>query len=302
MIHNLAPTIEWISNWIEKEGKTTHFSLWRALYDYGAGTSDMNPKLPKPPRETAPSLRYVTGCLGQLAESFTKLEQMEEFVFIVYRSDGDKGINNIYRMSNGRFVMETDKDAFRFITIGYIPPKILTQYQKEISRLAVFTTGQPEVWMRSLLLQKKVSGLVGWEKKVDPTWDVNWCVSYDEFSYSLLLQDEKTKKNHKVTTFKSENMIPAGLKLGLQRALKEEDKKAREQLWKKALDEAVAHILDEQWLVHPVPVHRHISHLIEMITHYLEQIRTIPAESENVSKVFSLFELWWIKERMRNAL
>jgi hypothetical protein len=293
MVHNLTPTIEWISQCIETERENeASLSLWRALYDYGQLEAAPKHNLPPLPEGAAPAVVYVTGdfsLLNSQSSLFHGIEKGDDLVYFTYGEGAEL------------YAQKRKEPVLRFLSVCYIPPQMLGSYQGQVDRMTVLTQGKLEVWMRPLFIQKKVSGLVGYEKSVDPRWGVSWSSSYERFSYSLLLQDQIPKDSPTTEIDKQRPEIPIGLRLGLQRAIVEEYDK-RNVLWNQVLDRIVMQLFDEDWLIHAYSIPEYIPILLEEVGYYVEQIRSIPAEEKYIDRVASHLELWWTKGEYVYAL
>jgi hypothetical protein len=295
MLNSVAPAIEWISARIESEvRKSASYSLWSALYYHHQSTPSL--KLPAPPMGAAPRLVYVAGTLkGFKNHLFSKIEQTDKIVFLVYDEEYLKDEHD-YR------VLASSEPVLRYMTICYIPVQLISNYQEDVHRITVFTEGKPEIWMRTLLAMRKVCGLVGWDKPVNENWQVNWLTSYESFSYSLLLEDQQRHSAEtRLPLLGDKQMIPIGLKLGLQRALKETNNRKRTELWLQTLDVAAAQLLDEYWIIHQPQIEHYLPQLIDKVIQYLEVVQSLPAGPENVNKAAVLMEQWWTMEEILYA-
>lgn len=295
MWNKTAPAIEWIMARMESDVRNAaSYSLWIALYYHNQAGANL--KLPAPPLGSAPRLVYVTGALtGFKNHFFSKLEQTDKIVFLVYTKENEGQLKEEYDYR----VLNSSETVLRYMTICYIPVSLISNYQEKLHRMTVFTQGKPEIWMRSLLTKRKVCGLVGWEKPINENWQVNWSASYESFSYSLLLEDQLLQKEEeKLPLLGDKNMIPIGLKLGLQRALKETNDRKKRELWTQTLDGAVAQLLDEHWLIHQPPIEHYLPQVLDKVITYLELVRNLPASSENVNRAWVLLEQWWTREEI----
>jgi hypothetical protein len=297
---SIISSIEWISERMESEAEPTSYSLWSTLYYEGLTKSQIQKNLPKPPDGAAPTIVFITGPLSAF-KSFKgplgKIGSQEAIVFLV--NSGKK--KEQLRSYPVCFVLESIEPVLKYITICYIPPNLIINYLDEIGRIAVFTTGKPELWMRPLLLKQKVFGLVNWGNRIEDDWKVKWSVVGDDFSYSLFLQDKSFVKAKKVSLIGDKNLIPVGLKLGLQRALKEDNPIKRLELWERAMDEAATQLLDEEWLLKQSPIDSYLPVLMEKVSYYLEVIRSISPDVTHLDQIIEMLELWCTWEVLKHA-
>ncbi|MCQ6274782.1 hypothetical protein JMM81_07335 [Bacillus sp. V3B] len=289
----MIPVIEWISNCIELErkSKNTTLSLWEELYDFGQTGDQARRNLPILPEGAASVVMYVTGTLDEIRQTrgpFQYMKEPNDLVFLIYGEEEQ-------RHENG-FTWKRPDPLLHYLTICYIPQNMVRFYQDELDRFIILTRGKPEIWMRSLLKKNKVAGLVGWAHKLDPTWHVSWSVSYLDFSYGLFLKDDfDGSRQVQKSVHRCPNM-PHGLKLGLQRALKEGDTQKKEQLWRQTMDQAAMQMLDEYWLLNGVAIKEFMPQLVRKVNDYYHHIRSIPSEEANVNRVEDFFQ-WWLQKR-----
>ncbi|WP_458413051.1 hypothetical protein ACNQFZ_19975 [Schinkia sp. CFF1] len=294
MMIDVGAVIEWISTCIEREqqGGPPTLSLWNELYSYGQLDENMNHKLPALPDGAAPLVVYVTGVLDEIRQRkgpFYHMQEPEDLIFMVY-GEGDKSLGG-----HGS-IMKCSSPLLRYVTICFVPFRVIKFYQSEIDRFVVFTHGKPEKWMHSLFLKKKVAGLVGWQHMIDDNWHVNWSVSYDDFTYGLFLDVADVQEAGKTEALMPQYPnTPVGLKLGLQRALKEGNSKLREQLWKQTIDRAAMQMLDEYWLLNHIEIKEFVPELMEKVRDYLYQIRSIPPQESNINRVGEFLK-WWLQK------
>ena len=293
MVNEVIPVIEWISNCIELERKSnnTTLSLWNELYDFGQIDDQARRNLPILPEGAAPVVVYVTGTLDEIRQTkgpFQHMKEPTDLIFLIYGEENQ---------SHGNSFTRTRKDPMlHYLTICYIPQNMVKYYQAEIERFIIFTRGKPEIWMRSLLKKNKVTGLVGWEHKLDPTWHVSWTVPYWDFSYAWFLKNDVDDSRQMKKSVHSTPNTPNGLKLGLQRALKEVNAEQKEQLWRQTMDQAAMQMLDEYWLLNGVSIKKFIPELVGKVNDYYHHIRSIPQEATNVNRVEDFFK-WWLRKR-----
>ncbi|MGR5962292.1 hypothetical protein ACT7DN_15515 [Bacillus paranthracis] len=92
--------------------------------------------------------------------------------------------------------------------------------------------------------------------------------------------------------------LPKGLKLGLQRALKEENIGSKERTWKQTIDQFAMQMLDEYWLLNGFSIQKFVPVLVEKVYNYHYFARNIPPQEECINQVECFFDTWLKKRRI----
>ncbi|MDA1800404.1 hypothetical protein [Bacillus cereus group sp. BY6-1LC] len=295
MDNKMVPVIEWISNCIELErnSNSATISLWSELYELGQIGRDFDRKLPPQPKDAAPLVVYVTGRLDEIQKRKGPFQYVKEPTNIIFLTFGETN-----HFSEIDAIWECPDPLLKYITICYVPPKMIKFYQEDLKKCVIFSLGKPEIWMRSLLKQKKVAGIVGWNHRIEDDWRLDWSVSYQEFSYELLLRNTSNTSSQTKRLVHSIPKLPKGLKLGLQRALKEEKIGSKERTWKQTIDQFAMQMLDEYWLLNGFPIQKFVPVLVEKVYNYHYFARNIPPQEECINQVECFFDTWLKKRRI----
>jgi hypothetical protein len=306
MIRDWQNVIQWISLNIEAAMmEKEEYSLWRALYDYGV--REIGPSLPVPPPSAAPAVVYISGkaeALQRIGGLLRLIDPDLEGAYLSYRTSpatnrewtgnaatGQPQVRQAAHPSWSYY--ESSEPFLLYLTVCYISPAVLNRYGDSIGKVTLVTSGRPEMWMKPLLEQRKVCGLVGWERSIDPAWEVNWSSSHQAFEWSKLLNNYATAKAvREVAGSRANPKLPFGLKMGLQRALAERDETKRGQLWRQTLDSAAARLLDEKWLNDPGPVPVILPALMQQVRKYLTEVACLPAMASNLEVAVSGMAGW----------
>lgn len=79
--------------------------------------------------------------------------------------------------------------------------------------------------------------------------------------------------------------LPKGLKLGLQRILKEENIGIKEQMWKQTIDQVAMQMLDEYWLLNGFSIQKFVPVLVEKVHNYHYFACDIPPQEVCINQV-----------------
>ena len=135
MDNKMVPVIEWISNCIELErnSNSTTISLWSELYEFGQIGKGFDRKLPLRPKNVAPLVVYVTGRIDEIQKRKGPFQYIKEPKDVIFLTFGESN-----HFSEIDAIWECPDPLLKYITICYVPPKIIKFYQENLKNVLFF--------------------------------------------------------------------------------------------------------------------------------------------------------------------